>query len=373
MPVLYQILAWLGVLLAGGTGGYIATHPETLKLSTSDTKVWIEVVQEHVVSEGISLKSGDEIMLGANITTGATGSAILHFPDGSTIEVEPKTTVTVRDSTYGDDNTIGAKVFLTAGKLAFKIATLATPESLWEVKTGNAVAVVRGTEFTVWFEDGTSSISVTENAVSVATLDPKTGEPLAGTEVLVTQEQTAKVNQENVLNKEAPRVAPTQPSDRGINEAPPAAPTPTPSPATATPTPVPQTTAPTAAPPPASAASSGSSKSTAVTVTKLVISGATRSITEGDAITFTATATFSDGTTRDVTEEASWQVLGPIGTIRSAGVFVADLDVSTSEYGKGSGAIVATWKDPASGTEVLGKTGIFEVKAAVPDNIERQG
>jgi hypothetical protein len=119
--------------------------------------------------------------------------------------------------------------------------------------------------------------------------------------------------------------------------------------------------------------SGGASKNIVLTHMVVTTSASLSKVTEQDVLSFKAVVHFKDGTTKDVTTEASWQVLGPVGSITANGVFTAALEPDVAEFGEGSGAIVATWQDPASGEEVLGKTYIFEVDAYVPPAIERAG
>jgi hypothetical protein len=122
-----------------------------------------------------------------------------------------------------------------------------------------------------------------------------------------------------------------------------------------------------------SSTESGTANSIALLQLELSAPVSLSKITERDIIHFKAIVYFKDGTHRDVTTEASWRVLGPIGNISTTGVFSAMLEPDTAEFGIGSGAVVATWQDPISGAEILGKSVIFEVKAYVPATIERQG
>ena len=121
--------------------------------------------------------------------------------------------------------------------------------------------------------------------------------------------------------------------------------------------------------------STSSGKSTnvsSVVVTELTLeTKSLKNITENDKVTFTATAHFSDGSSKDVTAEATWKVLGPIGNI-SKGTFTAKLEPNIAEFGKGSGAVIAVWKD-VNGNEVLGQTPIFEVELYIPKNLDTRG
>ncbi len=85
-------------------------------------------------------------------------------------------------------------------------------------------------------------------------------------------------------------------------------------------------------------------------------------IKEQSQIKFFANLKLSDGSFKDVSNIAKWMVLGDIGTINTSGFFTAQLGLSVSEYGEGSGSVTATY----SGAEgvFLGKSPIFKVYAS---------
>lgn len=91
---------------------------------------------------------------------------------------------------------------------------------------------------------------------------------------------------------------------------------------------------------------------------------------EGDAVTFKAMLMMSDGSTRTV-NNVTWSVVGQIGSIAPNGVFKAELDPVVAEYGEGTGAVVAVYKD-ASGKEFIAKSPPFNVETFVPQDINPQ-
>ena len=305
---------------------------------------WVEILEDTVSADKKDLESGDKILVGTTIISSNTGRAVLHFPDNSIATIDPNTTVTLDESLYTpDDKGIVSKIFLSTGKIFFSITELATPQSKWEVKTGNAVAVVRGTAFSVEYGEGLSKVEVTEDSVLVATLDPETNEAIPGTEVLVEENATALILDEDAQNGTAPSITRTNVS------------LPTPK------TQVEQIVSP-------------EPVITSPTPQSLTITGTpTESVTEGDTIQFTAIITFDDGTSREVTQEANWEVLGTIGSISNTGVFEADIPPDVSEFGVSSGAVIATWNDTTTGDTLLGQTEIFEVNVFFEVTEDRRG
>lgn len=75
----------------------------------------------------------------------------------------------------------------------------------------------------------------------------------------------------------------------------------------------------------------------------VVTSQSLNNVTEGMTIKFQALIKLSDGTTRDISNEVKWAVLGDVGSITPAGIFTARLGISLSEFGEGVGSVVATY------------------------------
>lgn len=97
-----------------------------------------------------------------------------------------------------------------------------------------------------------------------------------------------------------------------------------------------------------------------------------KNVSEKDILIFKALVRTSDGISKDVTQEALWKVLGPVGGV-SKGVFTATLSSDMAEFGRAPGAVVATYTDLLTGKELVAESPIFEVKAFVPKGIETKG
>lgn len=417
MKRLVFIIAIVGIAAIAGGLLLLSRSPKKGAAPTSSlpTRPWLEVATPtiSIAAAGTSrtLRSGDELDDGATLITDAIGSAIIHFPDGSIARLDPGSTLTITAVTYReDDGTLVARLRLATGRVWSKVFELATPQSLWEVKTSNAVATVRGTAFGVAVAADRTQIAGSEDQISVAVVDPRTDSIIPGTEVKIAAEDYTEVSPREAA-------AAVKPDVRRADEAPPelqvwrvenrskdeevnraiqaieatgASPnevrriireelqekldaireatpgTPGEKSSDAEPAADDAATEPPGTPPQASetpAAEAGVvAKPTAVTVK---VSRTLDRIVEGENVTLTATLGFTDGTSRDVTDEVAWRVLGPIGTISRQGTFTARLDPTVSELGRSSGSIAATWKDPKSGETFLGATPIFSVEAKI--------
>jgi len=147
---------------------------------------WIQVIKDGVFlvksaistasSTKIALKTGDLLKEGDKIETDKTGLANLYFPDGSVARLDSNTRIEIESVIYEPrSKTLVVRVKLAVGNLWSKIIKLATPESLWEVKTSNAVAAVRGTAFGVSYTpDGRTRVIGSENKVTVNLISTST-------------------------------------------------------------------------------------------------------------------------------------------------------------------------------------------------------
>mgnify|MGYP001606607261 FL=1 len=82
---------------------------------------------------------------------------------------------------------------------------------------------------------------------------------------------------------------------------------------------------------------------------------------------------FSSGERRDVTREAQWQVIGPVGFFKSPGEFIPRLDESVAELGEGFGTVIAVWKDIKTGKEFIASSPAFKVVPPLESAIDLRG
>lgn len=428
MGVRFIAFTFLGLTLAIG-GSFLAlrksTSPPTKEdqpaLQTEENKPWIEVIRPRVTAykertggESHAVRNGDELETGNMVETDANGLANIHFPDGSLLRLDSATKMVLDQAEFRRQNQEArTKIFLFSGKVWSKVLALVTPASLWEVKTSNAVATVRGTAFGVAATSGAIRIIGSEDTVSVQAVDPKTGEILKQ-ETAVTPDTFVQIKEEDIplikeeklllVSKKAteqmladPWVKNAKEEDRKYDqkiedlrrqglegqtlqqelrnslkerheeqapvekrdntkkqETPPVREQSTNKPAA-------PDTADNKGPLP-STAQTQSSSSQRLTLT-IRARQKPEQVLEGDRLQFDALLTLSDGSTRVVTDQAQWSVVGSIGAMASPGVFVAKLGREVAELGVSRGVVIAIWKNPENGLPVLGKTPLFSVEA----------
>ncbi|MDE1970364.1 MAG: FecR domain-containing protein [Patescibacteria group bacterium] len=372
-----RIGAVLALLLVGGGVliyfAYTSSRLPGSSVPSSPSSVqqpWIEVVTPPVfdVATHKELQTGDELAEGSTVEAGPAGLANIYFANGSLMRVDSNTRFTLQNVSYDTKTrTSVTRIQLIIGRVWSKLIALATPESVWEVKTVNAVATVRGTAFGVEYtpdNGGTTRIIGAEHQISVGLVDPATQNVVAdnaatvtsGTYVQITTPDVGRVIahqvpvSEVVVVKKTPDTILQQPwiqqslqadttvdnqlqslhndvnayqglvEQRKIEL---------------------QNT-------------NGTRPTTSISVplasTTLTIEtnmNTDDSLAVGATTFFHAYVHLENGATQDVTPHASWQVHGPIGTITSDGIFTAALDSQREAYGSGTGFISASWEDAA--------------------------
>ncbi len=116
----------------------------------------------------------------------------------------------------------------------------------------------------------------------------------------------------------------------------------------------------------------GSSASAKPTSLSIIPKRDLKGIIEGNLVAFDAVLKFSDGSTKTVTSEATWRVVGGIGKMERPGVFRAQLDDSVAEFGTAPGSVAAQWKGE-DGSTALGASPIFNVDAKIEEILDTRG
>lgn len=111
---------------------------------------------------------GEPLYDGDSVTTEPAATALLAFTDGSTLTLDPSTTVTVAEASAGPASTV-TRIVQTVGRTWSSVQRLAVPSSRYEIRTPALTATVRGTAFEVDVAaDGTTRVHTVEGAVGVA-------------------------------------------------------------------------------------------------------------------------------------------------------------------------------------------------------------
>ena len=136
-----------------------------------------------------SATDGAVLYVGSTVRTSSDARAVITLFEGSTIELEPASDITIEEATTRSSSTI-VQLAQSVGRSWHVVTHLSTADSRYEVRTPAATASVRGTAFEVAVDDGLSgsSTTVTTTEGRVATADAA-----GSSEVLVTADQITTV------------------------------------------------------------------------------------------------------------------------------------------------------------------------------------
>lgn len=149
-----------------------------------------------------SAADGAVLYVGSTVRTSSDARAVITLFEGSTVELEPASDITIEDAEMRGGSTI-VQLAQSLGRSWHVVTHLTTADSRYEVRTPAATASVRGTSFEVAVEDGVRGpiTTVTTTEGRVATADSG-----AASEVLVGADQTTTVRAGSA--PEPPRSAP---------------------------------------------------------------------------------------------------------------------------------------------------------------------
>jgi hypothetical protein len=128
-----------------------------------------QVLVRHANGEFTPITDGDSVAGGDTIRTAAKSHGVLTFFDGTTVELEPDTEITITNlqaSTAGDKI---VEITQAAGRTWHVVTHLVSAKSRYEIRTDASTAAVRGTAFEVAvLADGTAQTTTTEGDVAVS-------------------------------------------------------------------------------------------------------------------------------------------------------------------------------------------------------------
>lgn len=111
---------------------------------------------------------GDLVNIGDRVQTAVSSHAMVTFFDGSTLEIEPATTVQIEDASSAASGALSIRISQTIGRTWASVQKLTRADSKFEIRTPTAVAAVRGTGFiTEVLADGTTTVQTTDGNVQV--------------------------------------------------------------------------------------------------------------------------------------------------------------------------------------------------------------
>lgn len=122
---------------------------------------------------------------GTRVKTSEKGRALIEGSHEAFLDYDTEIVIASADAGKG------THINLEGGKIWARVKNVVDSGDTYEVETPNAVAVVRGTSFGLYYKDGDTTLLVTEGEVRMSAVDPETGEVVPDTEVIVTDGEKA--------------------------------------------------------------------------------------------------------------------------------------------------------------------------------------
>ena len=140
-----------------------------------------DVLMRFGASSFSSAADGAILYVGSTVRTSSDARAVITLFEGSTVELEPASDITIEEATMRGGSTI-VQLAQSLGRSWHVVTHLTTADSRYEVRTPAATASVRGTAFEVAVDDGaggpTTTVTTAEGRVATA-------DAAASSEVLV--------------------------------------------------------------------------------------------------------------------------------------------------------------------------------------------
>lgn len=163
----------------------------TIDLTTLEKGVFLKSSAE---ASEVEVEKNASTSIGQIVKTGTKGRALLEWPlnHPTVLDYSSQVSIVATDNN-GDKNSLQ----LISGEVWSRTKNSAEKGEDFEIKTGNAVAVVRGTSFGLSYFNNITILIVKEGKVSIFKKDPKTGEAILSSELLVSADQKAIVEGDN--------------------------------------------------------------------------------------------------------------------------------------------------------------------------------
>ncbi|HEV2250887.1 MAG TPA: FecR domain-containing protein [Candidatus Limnocylindria bacterium] len=128
-----------------------------------------QVLVRHATGPFAPITDGDIVSGGDTVRTAADSHGVLTFFDGTTVELEPDTEVTITTLQASASGDKVVEMTQALGRSWHVVTHLASPSSKYEIRTGASTAAVRGTAFEVAIlADGVTKTITTDGDVSTS-------------------------------------------------------------------------------------------------------------------------------------------------------------------------------------------------------------
>ncbi len=152
-----------------GATGALAAKDQRVAVGSSTTLTIISgsVLVRHATAEFAAAEDGALLGPGDTVKTGPDTHAVLTYFEGSTVEMEPDTELSIQEAHANPDGSTVIEMQQELGMTWHVVTKLIQGGSKYEIHTTASTASVRGTAFTISVApDGTTTETTTEGAVA---------------------------------------------------------------------------------------------------------------------------------------------------------------------------------------------------------------
>lgn len=180
----------------------ITEQPGTVEAAATTSPIVITALNKDVTLKETKLSRIQTIAktatttAGSQVKTSATGRALIESGAAHMTFLDYNSEITLTESSEAKKKT---SIELTAGAVWSRLQKAFDAGEFYEIKTKNAVAVVQGTSFGLWYTGNTTTLIVTDGSVAFSARDTDTGETISGSQVTVTAGQKAVWNGMGVI------------------------------------------------------------------------------------------------------------------------------------------------------------------------------
>lgn len=210
-----------------GTTGLVSQHGRiALGASTMLTIISGEVdLRASDADDFKPAEDGALLRAGMTVRTSADAYAVLTYFEGSTVSLDPSTTVVIAALGADPDGSTVISMEQQTGRTWHSVSKLLNPRSKYDVRTPTATATVRGTAFAVSIatdEQGelSSTVETTEGAVATAKLatvaEPQPAEVIVRPGSQVTVKRSAPLDQPTPIPEPERKVTVTVGASAGL-------------------------------------------------------------------------------------------------------------------------------------------------------------
>lgn len=161
-------------------------------LTVLSTRVFVQAPSQ---AESTEVEDSAAVGVGSRIKTSLDGRGLLELPDRAAVTIDQNSAFTIEASKNE------TRLSVATGNVWTRTKKLFDQDELYEVRSPNAVATVRGTSFSFGYAGRVSAVLVADGRVSVTALDPASGALIPETTALVKAGEKAIIDDRKPISE----------------------------------------------------------------------------------------------------------------------------------------------------------------------------